>query len=151
MRLLATLIALTSFSAIAACPNLSGTYATCRSTTGAISGSTDMVVTQKIENGVTIYTMTSTDAETQERKSDEMVADGKTYSETTNDPELGEVVASLRFACSGPQLVGNLSVLAEGSPLMVINQEIQKNGSALEMDYSGSLFGMEFTDTLICE
>ena len=116
-----------------------------------MGGSTDMVVTQKIENGVTVYTMTSTDAETQERDSDVMVADGVTRSEASTDPQWGSVVGSITYTCSGPKVVGNISVIAEGSPLMEINQEIQKNGSALEIDYAGSIFGMEFTDTLICE
>lgn len=151
MRLLATLFAFTSFSAIAACPNLSGTYATCRSTTGAMSGLTDMVVTQKNVNGVTLYTMTSTDNESQERTTDEIVADGITHSDTTIDPELGEVVGSFTYACSGPKLTGNVSVIASGSPLMEVNMEIQKKGSLLEMDYSGTAFGVGFSDTLICE
>ena len=151
MRTLAIVLAFTSFSAFAACPNLEGTYAACRSTTGSMSESTDMVVTQKTQNGVTTYTVTSTSSETQERSSEEMIADGKTRTETTNDPELGEITASITFTCSGPKVIGNMVATVEDMTLFEINQEVQKNGSALEMDYTGTIFGMEFTDTLICE
>lgn len=151
MRSLAIALAFTSYSALAACPKLEGTYAACRSTTGSMSESTEMVVTQKTKNGITTYTVTSTDSESQERKSEDMIADGKTRTETQNDPELGEITASMTFTCSGPKVVGDMSVIAQGTPLIELHQEVSKNGSALEMDYAGTIFGMEFTDTLICE
>ena len=101
MRSLAISLAFFSFSAFAACPKLAGTYAACRSTTGAMSESTDMVITQKVQNGVTVYTVTSTDNESEERKSEEWIADGKTRSETTENPEVGTITASMMFKCSG--------------------------------------------------
>ena len=79
MRLLAVALMLSSFSAFAACPDLSGKYAVCRSTTGQSSGSTDMVVTQVTKNGVTTYTLVSTDDESQDRTTETLKADGKTY------------------------------------------------------------------------
>lgn len=151
MRSLAIVLAFSSVSAFAACPNLAGTYATCRSTTGSMDGSTDLVITQKTVNRITTYTMTSTNDRTQERETEEIVADGKTRSETQNDPEFGDVVASVTFSCSGPKMTGNVSISMNGGSIFDYSQEVQKKGSTLEIDYFGTLVGMPFQDTVICE
>ncbi len=150
MRVLAAIIAFSSFSAFAACPNLAGTYATCRSTTGSVPGSTDMVISQKIQNGVTVYTITSTDDESHERESEEVYADGKTRTHT-EESEIGQVVASITYTCSGVKVIGKQSLTVAGEALLDMTTEVQKKGAALEMDYTGSAFGQAFEDTLICE
>lgn len=151
MRSLALATLLISFSSIAACPNLAGKYANCRSTTGAIGGSTELVVTQKIENGATIYSFTSVDDETHERDTDEMLADGKTRSETANDPNYGEVKVSLTYSCVGNALVGNENVLMQGQTFLDLNHTTTKSGNTLTRKYTGSVVGQSLEDTLICE
>ncbi len=151
MRTLALATLLVSFSSIAACPNLAGTYATCRSTTGNIGGSTELVVTQKIENGATIYTLTSVDDESHERDTDEMIADGKTRSETANDPNYGEVRVSITYKCVGNKLVGNENLVVQDSPFLDLNHETTKSGNTLTRKYTGTVVGEPINDTLICE
>ncbi len=136
---------------MAACPNLAGTYATCRSTTGSIGGSTELVVTQNTTNGVTVYTFSSIDDETHERDADEMIADGKTRSETAQDPNYGELKASITYKCTGSSLVGNENLLMEGETFMDINHETTKSGNTLTRKYTGVVIGYPIEDTLICE
>lgn len=152
MRFIAIVLAFSSVSAFAAtCPNLAGKYASCRSTTGAASGSTDMVITQKTVNGVTTYTATSTDDETQERESTEMIADGKSRTETQEDPNMGTVTTTTVYTCSVVKIVGNQTVSIQGQDIVSIDQEIQKKGNTLEIDMNGQLFGQSIQDTIICE
>lgn len=150
MRTLAIALALVSTSALA-CPNLAGTYATCRSTTGASTGSTDVVVAQKVVNGVTVYSVTSTDDESQERETEEMIADGKTRTETESSPETGEIVLSATYKCSGDALIGTQSVVWQNAPVADIDQNITKSGNTLTIAISGQAFGQEMQDTLVCE
>ncbi len=151
MRSLALATLLISFSSIAACPNLAGSYATCRSSTGSIGGSTELVVTQATTAGVTTYTFSSIDDETHERDADEMIADGKTRSETAQDPNYGEIKASITYKCSGNSMIGNENVLVDGQTFMDINHETVKSGNTLTRKYSGEAVGFPFDDTLICE
>lgn len=51
-----------------ACPDLSGKYAACKMSDGTITD-TDMVISQSVQSGVTVYSTSSTDAETGERLS----------------------------------------------------------------------------------
>lgn len=150
MRVLVTLITLSSFSAFAACPKLAGTYASCRSTTGTATGSTDVVITQALQNGVTVYTVTSTDDESQERGSEEIIADGKTRTESVNS-ELGLAVASIKYSCSGKKVLGNQSLTIDGASFFELDVEIERKGSIIKMAQTGSIFGQAFEDTLICE
>ncbi|MES2526781.1 MAG: hypothetical protein V4598_06825 [Bdellovibrionota bacterium] len=151
MRVLAVIFALSSFSAIAACPNLAGTYAVCRSTTGSISTSTELIVTQATTGGVTTYSFSSIDDETHERDADEMIADGKTRSETAQDPNYGEVKVSITYKCSGNSLVGNENILMEGQHFLDINHETTKSGNTITRKFTGTVIGYPVEDTLICE
>ncbi len=151
MRVFAALLALTSVSAFAACPNLAGTYATCTSTTGAMEGSTELIVSQKTTGGVTVYSISSIDNESHERESEELIADGKTRSESAQDPEYGQITASITYKCSGNAMIGNENLLVEGQPFLDINHATVKSGNTITRTYSGTLLGMPFEDTLICE
>lgn len=82
MRLIAIASLFMSFSALA-CPDLSGTYKTCIDN-GKLS-TVDNVVTVSTVNGVASFSMTSTDAETGERTTDVLVADGQTKLNVESD------------------------------------------------------------------
>ena len=151
MRLLAVVVAFSSFSAFAACPNLAGKYSACRSTSGTMSGSNDVVVTQKVKNGITTYTITSTDDESQERSTEELIADGKTRTTKETDPDMGEIVSTSTYSCSGVKVVGKQTMSVQGEILMDMTQEIQKKNATVEIDMYGNAFGQEMQDTLICE
>lgn len=150
MRFIAAIALLSSFSAFA-CPNLAGNYTSCRSTTGEASGSSDVVITQTVRNGATVYTMTSTDDETQERNTEEMIADGVDRTHVENDPNMGEVRMSVRFTCAGQTLTGKQTVTVQGQAIADMNQTINKVGQTLQIGVYGMIFGADFSDTLICE
>jgi hypothetical protein len=151
MRSLAIVLALSSFSAVAACPNLAGKYASCRSMTGGEGGSTDVVITQKEENGITTYTITSTDNESQERETENMVVDGKTYTETENDPNLGEITTSTTYSCGDDKVVGKDVISWQGQEIANIDEEIMKNGNAVEINMTGTVFGQDANEQMVCE
>jgi hypothetical protein len=75
-----------------ACPYLAGQYKECRSTTGHSSGSYDMVVSQIVQNKITTYTVTATDAHTHERLTEIYRADGKINISEYKEPDSGILV-----------------------------------------------------------
>ncbi len=151
MRVIAFALVFSSFSAIAACPDLAGTYSICRSATGASNGSSDMVVTQTVNNGVTTYTFTSTDDDTQERITTTAIADGKPRTTVENDPNWGEFQSTEIYSCSDGKVVGNLDVKLQGQEIVVLDMESHKNGDSLEIDSNGMIFGQNIQDKVICE
>lgn len=139
-----------------ACPDLSGTYATCRSTTGASTPSSDLVVTQSVSNGVTTYSMTQTDDESQERTTDLVAADGKVI---TAEESMGEgvvMVINTTYSCTDTALVGNVDFAIKmegGSPenMGQVKMDVVKNGNQLVMTMNGDVMGEPMADVMICE
>lgn len=152
MRTLAIAVLLASSSAFA-CPNLAGTYAVCRSQTGNSAGSTDMVITQTTANKITTYTVTSTDAETNERSSESFKADGKTVSNTQTDPDSGITLQlATTVSCVSTSAVKiNMIVNFNGEQAANIVQTISKSGNTLTMKATGNNMGEEINETVICE
>lgn len=150
MRFLSLILALSSFSALA-CPNLAGQYAVCRSTTGATSGSSDVLVSQRIENGVTIYSITSTDDETGERDTSEFPADGQIYNNTEVQDGM-EITTSTMIACAGNALNMVSSSTVDSQPLMNLNMLFTRTSSnSVTQEISGDIFGQPIQDTVICQ
>lgn len=149
MRLLAASLLLLSVSAMA-CPDLAGSYPICRSTTGESSGSKDMVISQNTERGITTYTMSMVNEETQETESEILIADGKTRNDTA-ESEMGTLTASLIVVCSGEALVSKMAISAEAGEIAAINNTMTKSGKTLVQDVTGHLFGEEMKEHLICE
>lgn len=140
-----------SLSAMA-CPDLAGTYSTCRSITGNTSGSTDMVITQSTQNKVTTYTIVSTDSETNERETETYRADGKITSSTITDPDSGIVLTmSSVVKCAGYALNLNMKVNMSGQQVADMTSSMSKSNKQLTIKMTGSNFGEEINETLICE
>ena len=152
MRTFAIALIALSTSAFA-CPDLSGKFAVCRSQTGNTSGSTDMVITQSTSNRVTTYTVSSTDADTNERTSETFKADGKTVSNTQTDPDSGMTLSlATTVSCIGTSsLKINMIVKFNGEVAANLVQNISKSGKTLVMKTSGSNMGEEMNETVICE
>lgn len=152
MRLFAVALLALSTSAFA-CPDISGKYAACRSLTGNSSGSTDMVITQTTSNKITTYSVTSTDAETNERSTETFKADGKTVSNTQTDPDSGMTLQlSTNVSCVGTSAVKiNMIVNFNGEQAANIVQTISKSGKTLTMKATGNNMGEEINETVICE
>lgn len=152
MRFLALSVLLMSASAFA-CPDLSGKYLTCRSETGASSGSSDMIITQKIENRASVFTMSSTDNETQERMTETYRADGKTVTASETDPSTGMTAElATTVTCNGTKsLEIKMKLTLAGEEMALINSSITKTGKTLKMISRSVSMGQESTETLICE
>jgi hypothetical protein len=135
-----------------ACPNLAGNYASCRSLSGDDAGSYDVVVTQKIENGATIYTISQVDAETHEREEDSFIADGQVRVTEEVDPDLGfSVKQTTVFGCVDNKVIGQVAVEIFEENAALINLEISKDNDELVIKSVGQVFGEEFEDTEFCK
>ena len=147
--LLSTLL---STSAFAACPDLSGKYAACRSITGDSAGSTDMVVTQVLKNGVVTYTITATDNGTNERTTDTYRADGRSYTTTETMPDTDlKIVTTINVSCVGNTAVQRLVASAEGQEMANVVSTMAKVGKQLLNETVGTIFGSAIADKVICE
>lgn len=134
MRFFAILTLLISSSAFA-CPNLAGTYASCRSTTGATPGSTDMVVKQSITNNITTYDVSATNNETNERENEIYRADGKINTQVITDPDSGITLeTSSKVYCTGTTLNIDMNVKLNGEVAGYANIKVAKVGSQLIVD-----------------
>lgn len=150
MRLLIASLFLLSTSAMA-CPELMGIYKTCRSTTGESSGSSDLEITQRMENGVTIYEITSTDDETQERTKEIWIADGQVRTQTETSPEVGDITISTKVTCQGAALLYEMAAKAQGMEFLKLNGDLTKADKVLTNKSQGHVFGIPVQETLICE
>ena len=151
MRFLAALVLLVSSSAFA-CPNLAGTYASCRSTTGQTPGSTNMFVTQSVTNKVTTFEVSATNNETNEREQETYRADGKVNTQVISDPDSGITLeTSSQISCSSSTLSIDMSVKLNGEAAGYANIKVVKVGSQLIVD-STSFDGEEtIVEKEICE
>ena len=153
MRTLMLTLALFSTSAFAVnCPNLTGKYLKCTSTTGTTEGSTNFEVSQKLVNGYNHYTLTYTDDGTQERKTDLYKADGKTYVESQTDPENGITLkVEMRTTCGNGQVVSRSNIWMQNESLGSLTVTVTKSGKVLSQNVEGTVMGEEVNDTVLCE
>lgn len=151
MRLTALAAFILSTSAFAACPNLTGKYAVCRSTTGATGGMTDLVVAQSVRNKITIYNVTSTD-EVGERASETYKTDGKTVRQDVTDADSGMTLTTLTTSsCVGNALSIKTEMLFMGERAGWANLKVYKNGTQLIVETQGNDGEENYTDKEICE
>lgn len=151
MRALFIALTLASTSAFA-CPQLAGTYKECRSTTGNSSGSTDMVVSQSVQNKVSTYTVTATNNDSQERETEIYKADGKAVVESIEDTDSGMIFqTSTVVSCSGNVLNINIDMKLNGMKIGYSKVKVSKNGKQLIIDSKNFDGEEEVTDKEICE
>lgn len=149
MRTLALAFSILTLPAFA-CPNLAGKYATCRSSTGATGGTSNLVVTQKVINNVTHFTIVSTDDDTRERITETYIADGK--KRVASQSEDGFTIKTETIAsCKGAEL--NLSIKAFlNTDLMAdMKMKVTKNGTTMTQVATGTSMGEPIKDTVICK
>ncbi len=133
MRLLSIALFMTSFSALAACPDLSGTYPVCKSVDGVLDDESGMVISQRIENNVTIYSSVSMAGV----PSDDMIMDGseRTIHTSQDDGSHGIEVTSSK--CEGNAVVSK-SVMTTGNDVVTTVGTISKEGNGLRIDIASS-------------
>ncbi len=137
-------------TATMACPDLSGTYATCKNKAGEITD-TNLVITQAVRaDGVTVYTTTSTDQETGERVTDDLVADGKEVSSTSAEQGI-EITTRETTSCEGDAVVMNAAFDIQGQNIGEIRISVNKEGAVMMTRSSGTIFGESADDETVCE
>ncbi len=133
-----------------ACPDLAGTYATCKNKAGEITD-TNLVITQAVRSdGVTVYTTTSTDQETGERVTDDLVADGKEVTSETTESGVS-IVTRETTSCEGDSVVMNAAFDIQAQTVGEISISVNKEGSVMMTRTSGQIFGETQDDETICE
>ena len=149
MHLLALPLIVASLSA-SACPDLAGTYATCRSTMGSASNSHDMSIIQSSRRGVTTYSIKMTYDESGEPGSETIMSDGKPHSEIADSDE-GQVIYTSTARCEGNALINDVVIKMDGIEIAGMEMKYTKSGNTLTNETKGHLFGFPSQDTLICE
>lgn len=133
------------------CPNLTGKYLKCVSTTGATEGSSDLIVTQKLVNGYNHYTLTST-SDAQETTTETYKADGRTYVSTQKDPDSGLTIKSeQRTTCGNGVVVSRSNIWMETEPMGSVTVTVSKSGKVMTQVISGTILGEEVSDKVLCE
>ncbi len=148
MRSLVLASLFVSASAIA-CPDLSGNYPVCRSNSDS-SPDQNMVMTQAVVNGATVYTSTSTDSVSGETTTDSLAADGKEVEVTA---DIGEMPLTIKYTatCSGEALVMDAAMSIEGQSIGTVKSTITKEGNALVTRTSGNVMGEDVAEEVVCE
>ncbi len=151
MRSSLLLLALVTFPAFA-CPNLSGVYSSCRSSTdtGALS---QLVIEQKIVNKYVQYTFT-----TQELKLDsnprveKYIADGRIRIVSDTDSDTGIMIKTETLTtCQDNGLNIKMNATVDSESLANITIKTFKEGNRLTQIFSGVSMGNPVSDTIVCE
>lgn len=149
MRALLVAVTFISTSAMA-CPNLAGSYKVCRSTTGHSSGSTDMVVSQSVQNKVTVYNVSATNAETQTRETEVYKTDGKPVVAKYEDSGMVLVTKTVS-TCAGTTLNINVDMSLNGQEMGWSKVKVTKAGKQLVIESKSFDGERENSDKEICE
>ncbi|HXH73484.1 MAG TPA: hypothetical protein VNJ08_00865 [Bacteriovoracaceae bacterium] len=135
-----------------ACPDLTGKYATCRSTTGNSTGASDLEVSQVIKNGASEYTISSIDSSSHERESLSYRADGKTHVQTETDPDSGTILSlATTVTCVGKELRSKMVLTYGGEIYSTLTTKITREGKTLTQVVKGLNMGENINETIVCD
>lgn len=149
MRLIALSMVLAASSAMA-CPDLTGSYKNCRSTTGQGLTYHDVVMKQRTDEGITTYTLTMVSDEDNEVSEDVMVTDGKTRTQT-DESDLGKLVLTSTSSCEGSVLHNMASMSLDGEKVAEVMTMFSKENGTMTYSLEGQVFGLPANDTIVCE
>lgn len=134
-----------------ACPDISGKYNACISSSGDTANSKDILIEQKIINKIHNIIVTSTDSETQQRSTDTFKADGKKWITKTTDPETGfTLVTETNTSCIDQYLVIKTLMTLNGEELANMTVKMTKANGELIQEISGDSLGTEISDKVNC-
>ncbi len=151
MRTIALLTLMTSLSALA-CPELSGKYANCRSTTDQYTEATNLEVTQTLTNEITTYSLISRDDETQEETTEVVKANGKTTSTTVTDTDSGTTVKTyITGSCTSSAFSMRVAIYMDNEQVANVTTRYTKVGKQLHQQLTGTAMGEAVNDKIICE
>lgn len=150
--ILCAFFACTMSSAILACPNLSANYARCVSSSGDNSNSENIVVSQKRENDMVIYSIKSKDIQSGEEETKVMIADGKTRKIEEKDPETGLAYTQYEtYTCMDQSIVGKVNLIIDNELLLDVTITTKKIGKRMISEIKGKSMNTIIDDTIICE
>jgi len=148
----ALLIITLSTNLIFACPNLAATYSTCVSSSGDSSNSTDVVVSQKLENGMMIYTIKAKDSQSGEEETTVMIADGKTRKIEEHDPDTGIVfIQKETYTCNDQVLIGKMTLKIDNEVMLDVSMTTKKVGHQMISEIKGTSAGAIINDLVTCK
>lgn len=148
MRHLVFALVLTSGSALA-CPDLSGAYL-CRSETS--SEVYDLEISQTTQRNVTTYTISSTDAETHERTTEVLKADGRPVILTEVDPDSGTTIKQTTMVtCTRQVLTVKIIVTVQNQVVGNLTSSVKKENNKIIQTINGKVGDNTINDSIICE
>lgn len=130
-----------------ACPNLRGQYSACKTIEGSFPDSGGHSVIQRMNGNVTVFHITSLDANSIDRTTDTYIADGMWYTQEVVDADTGAVLTyATQASCSGEYLT--IVTKLSGDEVVVT---LSKNGSKVTQKISGVSMGQQVDAVQVCE
>lgn len=149
MRVLFIALSLATTTAFA-CPNLSGKYLECRLENGEVT-STNMVVTQSVQNKITTYTIESTSTEG-ERIREQYVANGKNVIVNEADPDSGiQLQITTKSTCTASALNVNVLLKINGELVADVASTVTKENGRLQLVNKGTSGEEEINEQVTCQ
>jgi hypothetical protein len=109
-------------------------------------------VAQKLQGNVTIYTISSTDAQTHERTTEIFKADGRPVIKTERDPDSGVTIKqTMTVTCNGQILTAKFLVTFQNQVLSNLTSTMKKENNKLIQKLSGNVLDSSMNETMICE
>lgn len=150
MRLSFLLLAFVSFPAFA-CPNLTGMFKICHSSTNPNELS-QILVEQTIVNKYHQYTFTTFDGEGKKSRVEKYIADGKTKIASDTDPDTGITMSTRTLTtCKNEFLNIKMDATLDSAAFANITINASKVNNQLVQVFSGISMGEPVNDTIICE
>lgn len=149
MRRLVLLTSLFAFSALA-CPDLTATYAVCRSKNNVMIESTDLRISQTAEAGVTRYQISFLADGSTSREAYELVANGIPVRENWTSETGDTFESTTTVSCAGGVLILDSVILSNGRNWKTDHGRIRRQGNTLVQEAEGVVGELPFTDVLTC-
>ena len=151
MRALLGMILLLS-SPLYACPDLSGIYKNCQSTSSEGPSQSNVQIEQNLSQNIHQFIIRSTDATTGDQGVEKYLADGKTRVSTLKDPENGTIIKTQTLAsCSNQSLNVKLHITIDGEALASMDVKMTKENGKLVQIYKGENMGEAVHETVTCD
>lgn len=150
MRSLLLLIAFVSLPTFA-CPNLTGNYKTCQSSSDPDLAA-EISVSQKVINKFVQYTFTHRDIQINDDRVEKYTADGKLKIVSDTDADTGITFKTETVsACTDNILNIKMKATLDAEVFANVTIKVFKEGNKLVQVFGGTSMGEEVKDTVTCE
>jgi hypothetical protein len=130
------------------CPDLQGSYALCKSQSGNLSETKDLVIQKTRKKGITSYVLEEVNPEDETQLDSYVRTEGLV--ETEVDPENGVMTQTKTF-CESDKLVMDSYFSYLGEEIGRIKTLASKVGDRLIIEATGRVQGKDYHDAIICE